>query len=108
MTSLSSRTRVHRPAESELAGIVIGPEAVIVPETAVLAVAAGKLLPVGLPRGEDARRVLVLRLEQEAGSDLPGRSTANLVEGAAQVSEGWPSVERIDRSRCIGCRRVPS
>jgi len=81
---------------------VIAPEVAIVPETG----AAATLSPVALPREEDGRWVLVLRLEQEAGSDLLGRS--NLLEGGAQVSAGWPSVERIDRLGCIGCRRVPS
>jgi len=77
MTSQSSRTRVHRPAESALAV----PEVALVPET----VAAATLSSVGLPREEDGcwALALVLRLELEAGSDLLGRSIANSVEGAA-------------------------
>jgi len=104
MTSLNSRMRVHRPEGSALAGIVIVPGAVIVPET----VAAVTLSLVGPPREEDGRWVPVLRLEQEADSDPLGRSIMHLVEGAAQVSVGSPSVERIGHSECIGCRLVPS
>jgi hypothetical protein len=74
MTNPSSRTRVHRPAESALAGIEIATEAAL----------AATLSRVGLLSREDEQQVPVLQLGLEADSDPPGRSIGNLVEGAKQ------------------------
>jgi hypothetical protein len=75
MTNLSSRTRVHRPAEFALAGI----------EVATEAVSAATLSRVGLSSRKDERQVPVLQLGPEADSDPPGRSITSLVEeGATQ------------------------
>lgn len=86
MTTPSSRTRAHRPAESALAETGIAPGA----EAAV----AASPSRVGLPR-EDARLVPALQLGLEADSDPPGRSIS-LVEGAAQGAVGRASVGHID------------
>jgi len=39
--------------------------------------------------------------------DLPGMSKAYLVEAATKEFVAESVAERIDRSRCIGCREVP-
>ena len=73
MTNPSSRTRVHRPAEFELAGIVT--------EAALAAV----LSRIGLSSRQDERRqVLVLQRGLEVDSDPRGRSIPSLVEDARQ------------------------
>ena len=75
MTNLNSRTRVHRPAESVLAGIEVATEAAL----------AATPSRVGLLLREDGRQVPVLQLGLEADSDPPGRSITSLVEeGATQ------------------------
>ena len=93
-TSLNWTTRVHRPAESALSGVVIGTEPGIVAETAM----AATLSRAAMPR-EDGRRVPVLQPVLVADSDQPGKSTTNLVEVAVWESADWPWATYIVRSR---------
>jgi len=86
MTSLSSRTRDHRPAESELAGI----------EIVAGAAGAATISRIGLEE-EDERQVSAPQPGLGGDSDPLGRSI-HLVEGVAQGFVGWPSVGHIDRS----------
>lgn len=89
-TSLNWTTRVHRPAESALSGVVIETEPGIVAETV-----AATLSQVAMPR-EDGRLVPVMQPVLLADSDQPGRSTANLVEVAAWESADCPWAAYID------------
>ena len=88
MTSPSSRTRVHRPAEFALAGIEVATEAAL----------AAALSRVGLLSREDERQVPVLQLGLEADSDPPGRSITSLAEEGATQGFVGSSVRHIDHS----------
>jgi len=78
MTNPSSKMKVHRPAESVLAGI----------EVATGEALAATLSRVGLLSREDERQVPVLQLGLKADSDPLGRSITSLVEGATQEFVG--------------------
>jgi hypothetical protein len=78
MTNPSWRTRVHRPAESALAGTEIATEAAL-----AVTLSRVELLP-----REDERQVPILQLGLEADSDPPGRSITSLVEGATEEFVG--------------------
>jgi len=88
--SRNSTTTVRRLGESAEAAAAVA--------TAAALSLAGRRVPVLL-------RVWVSGLEDDW--DLPGRSKANLVGAATEEFVAEFVAERIDHSRCIGCREVP-
>lgn len=87
----NSTTTDHRLEGSAEAGTAAVAETVAAAALSLV----GRQVPVLL------REWLLLGLED--GWDLPGRSKANLVVAAKEEV----AAERIDCSRCIGCREVP-
>lgn len=97
-TNQNSTTRVHRLEGSAEVAVA----AIVVAETAA---AAAALSLAGPPARARVRGSLMVGLEDDW--DQREKLKAYLVEAAMGEFVAESAAERIDHSRCIGCREVP-